>query len=121
MVRELRLEPSATPEIVLLLKALLGMALNVLDAPLIVLLVSVCVPVSVATVLSMAMVTGAEPLKVVPDNPVPMVRALVVLAVTVVDSPKLTELPLIVIELLVKPAFGIVVAAVIAPVPLPYT
>ena len=98
----MRLEPSATPEIVLLVKALLGMALNVLDAPLIVLLVSVCAPVSVATVLSMAIVTGAEPLKDVPDSPVPMVRALVVLAVTVVDPPKLTELPLIVIALLVR-------------------
>jgi hypothetical protein len=102
MVSALRLEPSATPEIVLLVKALLGMALNVLDAPLIVLLVSVCAPVSVATVLSMAMVTGVAPLKDVPDSPVPMVRALVVLAVTVVDPPKLTELPLIVIALLVR-------------------
>ena len=35
---------------------------NVLDAPLIVLLVNVCVPVNVATVESIAIVTGVDPL-----------------------------------------------------------
>ena len=64
-----------------------------------VLFVNICVPVSVATVESMAMVTGAEPLNEVPVSPVPMVKVLVVLAVTVVDPPKLTEFPLIVMEL----------------------
>ena len=38
----------------------------------------VCVPVSVATVLSIAIVTGALPLKLVPLNPVPIVKALAV-------------------------------------------
>ena len=84
----------------LLVSELLPILLIVLDAPLIVLLVSVCVPVKVATVESMAMVTGVEPFKLVPDNPVPMVNALVVTAVTVVDPPRLTVFPLIVIELL---------------------
>ena len=51
---------------------------------------------------AIAIVTGAEPLKLVPDNPVPMVNALVVTAVTIVDPPRLTVLPLIVIELLVS-------------------
>ena len=43
-----------------------------------------------------AIVTGDEPLKLVPDNPVPIVKALVVFAVTVIDPPKLTDVPLIV-------------------------
>ena len=42
--------------------AVFGMLLNVLLAPLIVLLVSVCVPVKVATVESIAIVTGVDPL-----------------------------------------------------------
>ena len=47
---------------VLLVNALFGMLLNVLLLPLIVLFVSVCTPVSVATVLSIAMVTAVPPL-----------------------------------------------------------
>ena len=40
------------------------------------------------------MVTALEPLKDVPDSPVPIVRALVVLAVIVPLAPKATETPL---------------------------
>lgn len=46
----------------LLVSELLPMFDSVLFDPLIVLLVSVCVPVNVATVESIVMVTGAEPL-----------------------------------------------------------
>jgi hypothetical protein len=42
------------------------------------LFVKVCVPDNVATVLSIAIVTAVEPLKLVPDNPVPIVKAFVV-------------------------------------------
>ena len=84
----------------LFVSAEFGMLVSVFVDPLIDLFVSVCEPVKVATVESMAMVTGVEPLKLVPDNPVPMVNALVVTAVTVVDPPRLTVFPLIVIELL---------------------
>ena len=97
-----------------------------------------------------------------PDKPVPIVKALDAVAVTVIDPPKLTEEPLIVmalfvseelpmllnvlvepeidvpakvvivppkdtevepivIALLANPALGIVVLAVMTPVPLPYT
>ena len=82
------------------------------------------------TVESIAIVMGAEPLNEPPDKPVPMVKALVVLAVTVIELPKLTELPLIVIELLANCALvtvplnavvGMVVLAVMIDVPLPYT
>jgi len=45
------------------------------------------------------MVTGAEPLKLVPKSPVPIVNVDVVAAVIVVEPPRLTLLPLIVIEL----------------------
>jgi hypothetical protein len=51
-------------------------------------------------VVAIAIVTGVEPLKLEPDNPVPIVNALVVTAVTVVDPPRLTVLPLTVMELL---------------------
>ena len=81
---------------VLLVNELLPILLNVLDEPLIVLLVSVCVPVKVATVESIAIVTGDEPLNELPVSPVPIVNVLVVLAVTVVDVPRLTVFPLIV-------------------------
>jgi len=53
-------------------------------------------------VFAIAMVTGAEPLKLVPLRPVPIVSVLVVDAVTVVDPPSDTKLPLMVIELLVN-------------------
>ena len=49
-----------------------------------------------------------------------MVKAFVAVAVTVTVPPRLTVEPLIVIELLVKPALGIVVEAVMADAPLPY-
>ena len=50
-------------------------------------------------VLVIATVTGADPLKDVPDSPVPIVNGLVVLATTVAELPKLIGLPLIVIAL----------------------
>jgi hypothetical protein len=51
------------PSVMLLLvRALLGMLESVFVEPLMDLLVSVCVPVKVATVLSIATVTGADPL-----------------------------------------------------------
>jgi len=72
-----------------------------------VLFVSVCVPDKVTTVESIAIVTAEDPLKLVPVRPVPIVNALVVLAVTVVELPRLTKLPLIVIELFVSDALAI--------------
>ena len=56
----------------------------------------------------LAIVTAVEPLKLVPDSPVPIVKAFVVLAVTVAVPPRLIELPLIVIELLANCALVIV-------------
>ena len=55
-----------------------------------------------ATVESIAIVTAAEPLYEVPDSPVPMVRGLEAVAVTVTDPPRLTDDPLIVTELFVR-------------------
>jgi hypothetical protein len=52
------------------------LTVRVLFAPLIVLLVKVCVPVSVATVESIATVTAEDPLYDVPERPVPIVKAL---------------------------------------------
>ena len=88
-------------------------------------------PVSVATTLvSIAAVTLDDPLKLVPVNPVPRVNVPIVEAVIVVDPPRLTELPLIVIELLFNCALlivplnavvGMVVDAVILLAPLAYT
>ena len=54
-------------------------------------------PVKVATVESIAIVTAPEPLKDVPDKPVPIVKALVVFAVTVIAAEPLKETPLIVL------------------------
>ena len=94
----------------------LPMLVSVLLAPLIVLLVSVWLPVKVATTVgSMAVVTLVDPLKDVPVKPVPKVSVPVVLAVTVVDPPKLTELPLIVIDELVSAEFGMLVKVFDAP------
>jgi hypothetical protein len=73
-----------------------------------VLFVKVCVPVNVTTVESIAIVTGEEPLKLVPDNPVPIVNALGVFAVIVALPPSDIADPFIVIELFVNPEFGIV-------------
>ena len=70
---------------------------------------------AVTPLFAIAIVTGDEPLKLVPDNPVPIVNAFVVDAVTVVEPPKLTAFPLIVIELLVNPLFGILVNVFVEP------
>jgi hypothetical protein len=114
----------------LFVSELLSMFVSVLLEPLMVLFVSVCVPVSVATVLSIAIVTGTLPLKLVPVKPVPMVSAFGVAAVIVVLPPKLTALPLIVTELFVscklvinplRSVVGMVLLAVRADVPLPFT
>ena len=59
-------------------------------------------------VFEIAIVTGVEPLNDVPERPVPIVRADVVLALTVVEPPKLTEFPLMVMLLLVRPLLGMV-------------
>ena len=74
-----------------------------------VLLVSVCDPVSVATLLSIEIVRAADPSNVVPElscKPVPTVSALVVTAVIVPDAPRATVVPLNVTELLLSAAFG---------------
>ena len=75
-------------------KDALAMFVSVLSGPLIVLFVNVCTPVNVATVESIAIVTGEEPLNEAPDKPVPMVSVLVVLAVIVPDAPSATVTPL---------------------------
>lgn len=77
-------------------------SISLIKGDVIVLFVSVCVPVSVATVESIAIVTALEPLYDVPDKPVPMVKALDAVAVTVTEPPKLTDEPLIVMALLVR-------------------
>ena len=61
-----------------LVKEAFAILLKVLLDPLIVLFVSVCVLDVVATVESIAIVTAADPLKDVPDKPVPIVNAFVV-------------------------------------------
>ena len=67
-------------------------------------------------------VTAVPPLNVEPETaPAPLllnVNALVVLAVTVVEPPKETEFPLMVIDEFTRPAFGMVVLAVTTPAPL---
>ena len=83
--------PIVTEEFV---RAELGMLVNVLLEPLIDLLVNVCEPVNVATVLSMAIVTAAEPSYEVPLRPVPMVKACGLAAVIVPEAPKATVTPL---------------------------
>ena len=50
-----------------------------------------------------------------PDNPVPIVNALVAVAVTVVDPPRLTDDPLIVIELFVRDALAMSVSVLFEP------
>ena len=100
---------------VLLDRAELGMLLNVLLAPDMVLLVRVWTPVKVATVESIAIVTADPPLKLVPLNPVPIVNALVVLAVMVAEPPKDTVEPLNVTELLVRLVLPMLVRVFVAP------
>jgi hypothetical protein len=110
--------PSATgvPLIVieLLSNAALGMLVNVFVAPLIDLLVNVCIPVNVATVESIAIVTGAVPLKLVPVKPVPIVNVSIEVVI-VIDPPRLTGLPLIVIELLSNATLGMADNVFVAP------
>jgi hypothetical protein len=67
----------------------------------------------------MLTVAAEDPLKEPVESPVPNVNELGVAAVTVVEPPRLTAFPLIVTELFVSPAFGIVETAVTALVPLP--
>ena len=50
-----------------------------------------------------------------PLNPVPMVKALVAVAVTVAEPPRLTDDPLMVIELFVRAEFGRFVMVLLAP------
>lgn len=50
-----------------------------------------------------------------PVKPVPMVKAFEAVAVTVIEPPKLTEDPLIVMALLSKDAFGIALKVFVAP------
>ena len=73
-----------------------------------VLFVNVCVPDKVTTDESIAIVVATEPLYDVPVNPVPIVNAFVAVAVIVAVPPSAIVEPLIVIELLVSPEFGIV-------------
>ena len=94
IVRAFRFDPRATPEIVLFVSAMFGMLVNGFDAPDIDLFVRVWVPVSVTTVLSMAIVTAAEPSYEVPLRPVPMVKACGFAAVIVPEAPKATVTPL---------------------------
>lgn len=97
--RLIAVDPMVSDELV---SAELGMLVRVLVDPLIDLLVKVCDPDKVATVLSMAIVTADPPLKLVPDKPVPMVNALVVLAVIVPEEPKDTVCPLKVTDELLR-------------------
>ena len=97
--RAMVVDPSVMEELVRLALAMFD---SVLLPPEMVLFVSIWEPDNVATVESIAIVTAEEPLKLVPLSPVPIVRALVVLAVTVAVPPKLTALPLIVMLLFVK-------------------
>jgi hypothetical protein len=69
----------------------------------------------VATVESIAIVTGEEPLKLTPLSPVPMVKVLEVAPVTVIDPPRLTAEPLMVIEELVSDALAIFDSVLVLP------
>jgi hypothetical protein len=75
------------------------------------LLVRVCVPVKVATVESIAIVTAADPLKLVPDKPVPIVNVLVTLPADVAVEALPVRAPTKVVEVTeVKPANVVTVA-----------
>lgn len=102
-------DPLIPPEYVKLIDELvsdpLPMLDNVLLLPSIVLLVSACTPVSVATVESILIVFAADPSNVVPlfnCRPVPTVNALVVVAVIVPEAPSATATPLYVTDELVR-------------------
>ena len=66
-------------------------------------------------VFEMAIVTGADPLKLEPLNPVPIVRGFATEAVMVVEPPRATVLPLIVIDELLSAEFGMLVSVFDAP------
>jgi hypothetical protein len=85
-----------------------------------VLLVSVCVPVRVVTTLvSIAIVTALAPVYEPPVNPVEMVKALGLAAVTVPLAPKAIDVPLMVVELLTNMVLVTVpVSPVVTNVPL---
>jgi hypothetical protein len=85
-----------------------------------VLLVSVCVPVRVATTLvSMAIVTALAPVYEPPVNPVEIVNALGLAAVTVPLAPNAIDVPLMVVELLTNMVLVTVpVSPVVTNVPL---
>jgi len=68
------------------------------------------------TEVSIAAVTAEEPLNEVPVRPVPSVRALVVLAVIVVEPPRATVFPFTVTEVLVR---ATVEPDTVMPVPAP--
>ena len=86
------------------------------------LFVRVCVPLKVATVESIAIVTAPEPLNEVPERPVPIVSALVVLAVIVAEAPSAMLEPLTVTEeltnfaLVILPASMVFVTVPVSPV-----
>jgi hypothetical protein len=63
----------------------------------------------------MAIVTGEEPLKLLPLRPVPIVKVLDVAPVTVIDPPRLTAEPLIVIDELVNEALAILDNVLVLP------
>jgi hypothetical protein len=73
------------------------------------------VPVRVATVESIAIVTAVEPLKLVPCKPVPIVKAAVVLAVIVPEAPRATETPLNVVDELTSDEFPMFVSVLSGP------
>ena len=67
-------------------------------------------PVNVTTLESIAIVTAPEPLNDVPLNPVPIVKELVVFAVTVISADPLNDTPLIVLAVVNVAADPAVVA-----------
>jgi hypothetical protein len=87
-----------------------------------VLFVKVWIPVNVATVESIVIVTVLEPIYEVPERPVPIVKAFGFDAVIVAEPPKLIDDPLIVIELFVnfvlaiEPANMVLVTDPVSPV-----
>ena len=68
-----------------------------------------------ATVESIAIVTGDPPLKLVPDKPVPMVKVLVVDAVMVPEAPSATVWPLNVTDELVKLELAMLLKVLVEP------
>jgi hypothetical protein len=91
------------------------MLVSVFEAPSIVFCVNVCVPVSVATVESIAIVTLEEPLYEVPESPVLIVSVPLDVAVTVIVPPSETVEPLIVIDEFVRLPFAIFESVFVEP------